>query len=74
MNKLRVVRVTNNLETNPDCLADTKEFPHFVSYVEDVCVMFVVDTTAGRFWPANEFFRMVNVTEFLVDGAQLNNG
>jgi len=73
MHKLRVVQVTNNLETNPDCLADTKEFPNLVSYVEDECAMFVVDTTDGRFWPVNEFFHMVNVMEFLVDSVQLND-
>lgn len=69
--KLRVVQVTNNLEANPECANDTKEFPDLISYIEDEYAMFIVDSVNGDFWPANEFFYMINVTEFLVDSKQL---
>jgi len=70
MIKLRVVHITNNPEGYPECINDTNEFPNLVSYVEDECKVFVVDTTDGEFWLASDFFHMTNIKKFFVDREQ----
>jgi hypothetical protein len=67
--KYRVVSITSNLAANPECRADTFEFPDLVEECDDECDMFVVQLLSGggyRSWPAHEFFHIVNVTEFTV--------
>lgn len=71
--RLRVVAITNNLVDYPECVKDTEEFPNLIEYVEDEMAIFVVDTTNNNFWRADEFFYMVEVTEFLVDSKQLDD-
>lgn len=70
--KLRVVKITNNFESYPECINDTNEFPNLIPYVEDEMAIFIVDSVDDDgWWTAKEFFYMVPITEFLVDLSQL---
>ena len=71
MIEFRVVTVTNDLERNAECYNDTEEFPQCVPYVEDEVETFVVGN--DDFWPAREFFDMVDVTRFMVDSSEAPN-
>jgi len=66
MKTYRVVSITNNIPDYPESEADTNEFPHIVKYVDDEQDSFVIDAETGQFWPADEFFSMVDVKEFHV--------
>ena len=72
LRKLRVVRVTKNLEDYPDCRQDTEEFPFLVKFIQDEAATFIVDESDGcSFWPADEFFLMTNIKEIMVDPSKL---
>ena len=61
--KYRVVKISNSVEEYPDCVADTKEFPHLIKHIEDEMQLFVIAEN-GDFWDAEEFFNMNSITEF----------
>ncbi len=69
MIKLRVVTVTNDLETFPYHREDSEEFPHLAAYVGNGIRQFVVDEDGG-WWFANELFECVNITHFIVDSSE----
>lgn len=72
MNRLQVVRVTNNPDEYPELAKASAECPELVKHVEDECATFIVDSKTGDFWPAAEFFYMCDVTAFLVNPAELS--
>ena len=71
MNRLEIVRVTNNPSEYPDFGKASAEYPELVKHIEDECAVFVVDSETGNFWPAAEFFLMCAVTAILVNPAEL---
>lgn len=62
--KFVVVQIAKDLINNPDCKKDTLKYPHLVEYVEDEYDIFVVNVVNGEFYPARDFFYLVNVDEF----------
>ena len=61
--KYRVLNISNNIISNPECCEDSKEFPEIVEFVEDECELFIGDENRS-FWLASEFFMMTNISEF----------
>jgi len=61
----KVIKISNNTDEYPECKEDTERYPHLVKHVEDEMDIFVTDEN-GEFWPADEFFNMVEVTSFSV--------
>lgn len=77
MHELRVVQIAkpNVLTEYPECADDTTEFPHLIPYVEDDMEIFVIDPAKPtQFWPAKEFFFMVDVKRFMVDAEEWARG
>lgn len=70
---LECVHITNNLDKYPECARASRKFPHLVSRVEDEVGTFIVypNKPLTRWWPANEFFAMTNVTVFTVNEEEL---
>ncbi len=61
--KYRVLEITNNPDGYPEAAKDSQEFPHMVKRVNDEFDLFIVDES-GQWWPADEFFDMVDLAEF----------
>lgn len=74
--ELRFVAITNDLLSCPEAKKDTEEFSHLISYVEDEVAYFIIDPKdpENSYWPADEFFHMVNIGSFLVDKEALEKG
>lgn len=62
----QVVTITNNLEEYPESREDTEMFSHLVPHVKDEQELFVVDLNTGDWWPAEQFFLMNEVRQFVV--------
>jgi len=60
----RVLSITNNPENYPESISDSVEFPDLVEEVEDEQELFIYHQESGQFYPAGDFFRMVNVIDF----------
>lgn len=66
-----VVKITKNLEGYPECKEDTEKYPHLVKYVGDEMDIFIVKADdPEQFWPAGEFFYMVEIKGF-VEAAEM---
>jgi len=71
MYTFRVLKITNNLENYPECEKDTLEFPSLVAEVSDEMETFILNLETNRWFPANEFFMMVDLESFYVrDGVR----
>ena len=65
MNDYKVVSISNNIPDYPECKEDTENYPHLLKYVEDEMDRFVISSdNPDKFWPASEFFYMVEMSEF----------
>lgn len=64
--RCRVVKITTDLASYPQCQEDNLAYPDLVNYlVEDEYKEFVVDLDSDNYWPADEFFDMVDVRDFI---------
>jgi len=65
--RLRVVKITNNIDSYPEAVEDTAAFPHLVDRVEDEYDLFIVDEETGEWWVADEFFQSEEVRYFRIE-------
>lgn len=61
----KVVKISNNIAEYPECKEDSEQYPHLIKHVADEMDTFIVDEN-GEYWPEDEFFSMVTVTNFKV--------
>jgi len=45
---------------------DNDEFPHLIKHIRDEEELFIVNKNTKEYWPAIEFFMMVNIKHFIV--------
>ena len=62
----KVVSVTKDIASYPECASDTKQYPQLVRYVEDDMDIFVVHEEDGTFFKASDFFQSTSVRRFRV--------
>lgn len=63
---LRIVTVTNDIETYPEFAKETLEFPNLVDYVEDDIEIFIVGEDENDFWCHHDFFLLGDIKRFVI--------
>jgi len=67
MKRYKLIHITNNIEEYPEDENDTLEYPNLIDEVEDEEEHFIIDLETGEYFPARDFFLMVDLEYFYVE-------
>ena len=74
MAQFKILKISNNLDDYPEAIQDTDKYPHLIKWLDDEFGLFVANLSNGDFFPAAEFFYMVEeFKEFETNPQQLKD-